>query len=916
MTTFDEQAVATAVERSADPERARTLLERLVDAHPKLASDLATDPFLADAVVAVCVASRSLFALLERDPVAVQMLRTDPPAHPLVLADDDPPRALRRWKHRELARIAALDLTRRIDMREVGTQLADLAQACLAAAHEIVAPPVPIAIIGMGKLGGRELNYASDVDVLFVHRGDDVTAAEHAARDLLRVMGAPTAEGIVFRTDAALRPEGRAGALSRTLDAYAVYWERWAQAWELQALIKARAVAGDADLGAAFSTRAAPFVWPEALDPDAIREIRAMKARTEGLLRSQGLEQREVKRGYGGIRDVEFSVQLLQLVHGRSDSTLRAAGTLEAIEQLARGGYISTADAARLDETYSWLRTVEHRLQLVDEQQTHTIPTDDAARTHLARVLGFRDGPSKTAVELFDEQHRSEQLTVRALHEKLFFAPLLDALAGAPGALPVDAAEARLAAFGFHDVAQTRAALNELAAGLTRRSRVMQQLLPVILTWLSASPDPDLGLLQLRRLSEGYTRSSTLARRFRETPIAAERACRVLGSSRVLGLALHRHPDVVDALADDAFVTNESPLDELRESALATLDWRDDAGRRAGLRRFKRRETLRIGTRDVVAGAPLDSIGRELAHLADACIDAALQSLEPTLPFAVVGLGRLGGCELSYASDIDIFFVYDGSTPAAFDTAERLATTLVRAIGETTSEGATFRVDTRLRPEGGQGPLARSLEGFRTYYERWAQTWEFQSLIRARVVGGDAELGARFLEMVSPFVYRDPMPAEWRREVRRMKARIERERIPPGEDPQFHLKLGPGALTDVEFTVQLAQLEHGHVHPEAREASTLGALGALTRLGLFDEADADLLRASYILCERARNARYLLRGTPGDALPVDADEATKLARCLGYVHRPQQSLREDYRRTTRRARAVIERCFYGRTAGS
>jgi len=914
MTAFDDRDVAASVERSADPETARTLLERLVDAHPWLDAQLPTDRQLANALVSVCVASRSLFVLLERDPVAVEMMRGDPPPHPLVL-DDDPPRALRRWKHRELARIAALDLTGRIDVREVGAKLADLAQACLTAAHQIVAPAVPMAIIGMGKLGGRELNYASDVDVLFVHDGDDVTAAEHAARDVLRVMGAPTAEGIVFRTDAALRPEGRSGALSRTLDAYVAYWERWAQAWELQALIKARAVAGDPELGNAFTARAEPLVWPDTLDPDAIREIRAMKARTEEMLRSRGLSEREVKRGYGGIRDIEFSVQLLQLVHGRADPTLRSAGTLPAIEQLARGGYVSTSDAAQLDETYGWLRTVEHRLQLVDEQQTHTIPADSDARTQLARVLGFRDGPDATALDAFDAQHRQEQSVVRTLHEKLFFAPVLDTLAGA-GPLAVDAAEARLAAFGFHDVEQTRAALRELAAGLTRRSRVMQQLLPVILTWLSAAPDPDLGLLQLRRLCEGYTRSATIARRFRETPIAAERACRLLGSSRVLGLALHRHPDVVDALADDAFVADERSRDDLRESALASLDWRDEVGRRAGLRRFKRREALRIGTRDVVGGAPLDSTGRELAHLADACIDATLDSLEPTLPFAVVGLGRLGGRELSYASDIDVFFVYDGTNAAAFDAAERLATTLVRAIGETTSEGATFRVDTRLRPEGGQGPLARSIDGFRTYYERWAQTWEFQSLTRARVVAGNVDLGVRFMEMITPFVYRNPMPPEWRREIRRMKARIERERIPPGEDPHFHLKLGPGALTDVEFTVQLAQLEHGHLHPEVRDPSTLGALDALTRLGRVDDADADLLRASYLLCERARNARYLLRGTPGDALPVDGDEATKLARCLGYVHRPQQSLREDYRRSTRRARAVVERVFYGRASDS
>jgi glutamate-ammonia-ligase adenylyltransferase len=377
----------------------------------------------------------------------------------------------------------------------------------------------------------------------------------------------------------------------------------------------------------------------------------------------------------------------------------------------------------------------------------------------------------------------------------------------------------------------------------------------------------------------------------------------------VLGLALHRHPEVVDALASDLFVGDELTRDELVVGALEALDWRsDESGRRAGLRRFKRREVLRIGSRDLVGAAELASIGRELSYLADACVEAALRSLEPALPVAVIGLGRLGGSEMSYASDIDMMFVYDGSSATDFDIAEKLATRLTRAIGDTTAEGSTFRVDMRLRPEGNQGPLARSLAGYRAYYEGYGQTWEFQALTKARVIAGDAELGARFLNMIHEFVYRDPMPPEWPREIRRMKARIERERIPAGEDPRFHLKLGRGSLSDVEFTVQLAQLQHG-----ITETSTLGALDALTTAGFIAGDDAEELRASYVLCERARNAKYLLTGTPGDALPVDSDELTVIARLLGYTHRPQQSLRDDYRRATRRAREVVERVFYERS---
>ncbi len=441
----------------------------------------------------------------------------------------------------------------------------------------------------------------------------------------------------------------------------------------------------------------------------------------------------------------------------------------------------------------------------------------------------------------------------------------------------------------------------------------MQQLLPAMLGWLSTAPDPDLGLLALRRLTEGYNRSSTLARRFRDSPLAAERTCRILGSSRVLGAALYRQPEFVDALADDAILDAEATREELIDEALDSLDWREnDSDRRSGLRRFKRRHLLRIGSRDVLGFAPVDTAGRELSRLADACVEAALRSLEPTLPFAVIGLGRLGGAELSYASDIDVIFVYDGATASDFDVAERMATRLVGAIGDSTSEGRTFRVDTRLRPEGNQGSLARSLAGYRAYFEQWAQTWEFQALTKARVVAGDAGVGERFVELARQYVYRDPFPEDWRREVRRMKARIESERIPPGEDPQFHLKLGRGSLSDIEFTVQLEQLAHGGVHPEVREPSTLRALDALVAIGAISDEDAAPLRESYVLCERARNYRYLLTASPGDSLPVDGSEAEKLARMLGYTHRPQQSLRDDYRRVTRRARGIVERLLYGR----
>ncbi len=915
--------VAEALERSADPSVARMMLARVVEAHPELAEAIRGQSLVRDGLIALACASRSLTTALVHDAALVEPLE-DPvnfarerngDEYRALLASDGvaDPAALRRWKRREILRIAARDLLGRADLPTVGRELAALAEACLGSALAIADPTVPIAVIGMGKLGGAELNYSSDVDVLFVHEGP-TEDAERTARRVLQVMAEPTEDGIVFRTDTDLRPEGRSGALSRTLDGYETWWTRWARTWEFQALLKARPVAGDRVLGAELMARAQPFVWPDVLPPDAVREVRMMKARAERETSRQGLTDRELKRGRGGIRDIEFAVQLLQLVHGRHDPSIRSATTLDALAQLAAAGYVDDRDRAPLCDAYRFLRTVEHRLQLWDEQQTHTLPTADVARLRLAHVLGYRGRAQISAIEQFEADHRRHRAQVRSIHEKLFFGPLLDTLAGRPGPLTEQAAAERLRAFGFLDLAATRAAFNELTRGLTRTSRLMGQLLPVLLEWCSESPDPDLALLQLRRLAEGATRAGNLAKAFREGPGAAERTCRILGSSRMLGDALRRQPEFVATLSENDELGKEKSRERLVEEAIATVQWRvgDVSSRRSGLRRFKRRELLRIASRDLLSFSDLITTGRELSHLAEACLEAALVALGPTVPFAVIGMGRFGGLDLSYGSDLDVIFVYEGDGPAAFNEAERVAAELIAEIGATTAEGQIWTVDAGLRPEGKDGRLARSLGGYCEYWQRWALTWELQALIKARFAAGSADLGARFITAAKPFVYSDDFSDEGVREVRRMKARIERERIPPSDDPQFHLKLGRGSLSDIEFTVQLEQMRHGAAYPELRTPQTMQALDALVLNRLLDASDAGALRESLVFCLATRSYRYLLSGGAQDSLPTAPAEAEKLGRMLGYVHRPNATLRSDYRRVTRRARAVVERVFYGR----
>ena len=876
-----------AVDRSADPLSVRRAIEQASVHHPDLADRLQVEPELQAAFVAVTAASRFLSRLLATEAAAVGVLAD---LHTRPSPDASSIGALARWKRLELLRIASRDLIGLDPLEDVGANLARLGDDVVRGAHDLAGSP-PLAVIGMGKLGAGELNYASDIDVLFVGEGD-ARALVIAARRC-------------FRVDAGLRPEGRDGPLVRSLASYEAYWDRWAQTWEFQALLKARAVAGDLELGGLFVAAAAQRVWDRPFGADQLREVRAMKARAEADLARKGLTDREVKRGRGGIRDIEFAVQLLQLVHGRQDLALRRPATLPALAELAAAGCVDPADGDVLAEAYRFLRTVEHRLQLVEDQQVHAVPRSLTARTHLARVLGYADDERATALARFDDDLRRHQARAREVHERLFFRPLLEAFTGAGATLlPTAAAEARLAAFGFADAERTRQALQELTRGLTRSSRLMQQLLPLLLGWLSESPDPDLGLLGLRTLVSGQHRAAQLVGAFRESSEAARRLCLLLGTSRILASAIEHHPDLIPALGDDARLLRASTRDELVGTAASALSWREDVDQqRAGLRNLKRAEELRIAAADVLNLTDLATTENATTALAEAVLDAALRSLAPPLPMAIVAMGRLGGAELSYASDLDVLIVYEGTTAADHDRASDTAERLMQFVNGTTPAQRIYQLDTDLRPEGKQGALARSLEGYQTYYERWAQTWERQALVRARPVAGDPEVGRRFCELIEPFVWGQRLTDEQEREIRRMKARIERERIPAHEDPQFHLKLGRGSLSDIEWTAQLLQLKHG-----VRSPNTVSALDGLVKVGALDERDAQILIESYRFCERTRNRLYLVKGSPGDALPAAADLLGRLARSLD--HTPVE-LRDEYRRVTRRARAVFERVFYG-----
>ncbi len=880
------------IERSAAPATVAGAVEQLRQAGPGLDEWLAESPERARRLVSVLAASRSLTRLVttQLDALPVLGQLDQRPTLDAVTVE-----RLAHWKQLELLRIAARDLGGLDDLAAVGRALADLATDVLESACGL-AGAEGLAVIGMGKLGGRELNYSSDIDVIFVGDGppDALEASARQVMDIARHC---------FRVDANLRPEGRDGRLVRTLDSYEAYWDRWAEPWEFQALLKATPAAGDHDLGLRFHETAHRWLWSHPFSADDLRSLRALKHRAEQQVTRRGLNEREIKAGPGGIRDIEFTVQLLQLVHGHADADIRSPNTMLALEEMTGAGYVDPRDAAQLVTAHTFLRTVEHRLQLVDDQQVHTVPTDPAAVEHLARVMGYRDKPTGDASDGLWHDLRQQQVTVRAIHERVYFRPLLEAFASAEGALSPEAAVDRLVAFGFTDAKRTQAAVRELTRGLNRASRLMQQMLPLMLDWLSTSPDPDLGLLQLRNLLAGKQRHTTLVDAFRDSPEAAQRLCCVLGTSRLLGDTLAHNPDLVTRLPSAEQLATRATL-ELAASAQAATAWRaDPADRQDALRRWNDRNRFGVAARDLFGLADISTVGRDLTRLGETVVEAALAGLAPTIDFSVIAMGRFGGAELSYGSDLDVIFVFDGTGPTAAAEADRVAVGLMRMVGGPTPAQRLYEMDANLRPEGRQGPMARSLDAFRTYWDHYALVWERQAMIRARPVAGDLELGQRLLDQLAPAVWDGGLSADDTREIRRIKARVERERIPAGEDPAFHLKLGRGSLSDIEFTAQLLQLRHG-----VAATGTVTALERLTGAGLLAADDCATLIEAYRFCEGTRNRWYLVNSAPGDALPSAANELLWLARSLGTS---PTELREHYRRVTRRARRVVERVFYG-----
>jgi [glutamine synthetase] adenylyltransferase / [glutamine synthetase]-adenylyl-L-tyrosine phosphorylase len=795
-----------------------------------------------------------------------------------------PPDGLRRFRRRATYRVAARDLAG-ASPDEVMAELSDIAEACLAVAVRTIRAAGDLAVIGMGKLGGRELNYASDVDVLFVHGRTGKEAQEVASRAaaaLVALLSEPTSEGVALRVDANLRPEGRAGPLSRSLDSMREYYATYAATWERQALLKARPVAGDEEIGMAFVAAVTPFVFPAILPASAIDDVRASKARIEELVRASGKDAVEVKRGRGGIRDVEFAVQLLQLVHGRRHERLHQPNTLAALASLAEEGFVSLDDALALSRSYRFLRQLEHRLQMVRDLQTHELPADRRALGSLARSMGL---PSADHLLAEHARHTNE---VRRLHERLFYRPLMKAFAGpaAPRAgVDRPATEELLGGLGFGDPAAAYQNLAGIFEPTSRLGRVLGTLFPVIAPSLAFSAIPDAALVRFGRVVEGlhlHPNHDRVADTLADRPDAARRLAALVAVSSAFADALVAGPELVSALVQGA------PL----QPPLFPGDARADLVRVAGA---------------YAAGEiSFPESGRRLATVADGLFASAFATADPRVPLAVIGMGRLGSEELSFASDLDVLFVYEGEGPADYEMAGRAAE---RILSEVNAAG--WRADANLRPEGRAGPLARSMASYLEYWERWAETWEYQALLRGRFVGGDESLGRRFLSNAADFAFPEALTFEQVAAIRRMRVRMEEERVRPAEARRFHFKLGYGSLADVQWAVELSLMRHGFGRPEVRKTNTLEALEALAAARLLEDSVASALGEAYVFLSDVKNALEIERRVPVAALPPVPEDQAALARRLGYIEQPRHLFLQDYRRITRRARLAMERVFYG-----
>ncbi len=971
---------------SPDPDLALAGVERFLDG----AGALPRERDLLEALVVLCGSSRMIPALLARAPRLLRRAARSPyllaPRGEDVLRRVlaravrrlDPEdvggvhRLLRRLRAREVVRISLRDL-RRARVKEVTAELSALATACLDAAirfhdrrlrvrhgppdgYQDREPGAGFCALAMGKLGARELNFSSDVDLVYVYERDGTTSGERPiahsayyaklAELVTEAIAKPTEDGLVFRVDLNLRPDGQNGPIVNSLRAAEMYYETFGRSWERNALLKARPAAGDLAVGEALLRQLEHFIWRRTLDLEVVGEIQAMKARIDARAGAEGKE--DLKLGRGGIREAEFFVSALQLLHGgrAEGAALRERAVLPALDRLLFAGIVPAKDRDDLSDAYLFLRRAEHRVQMVDGAQTHRLPPP-GERLGLARSMGYT---SEAGLEAALGAHRER---VARLFGGLFgrgadLPPLDPELALLADQQVEHERRLDLAARrGLQDPDRSVAALESMARRRTPFHPLGDPAAAVaLLADALGTPDPDQALSHLAdfaaalRNPEPYF--SLLAARRR----VARLLLSLFGTSDFLSKRFLRHPELIDMLLREDQVVLEktsgtfrADLEERLASVEALLPLDDRLEEQLGeLRRYKNEEILRVAIHDIAGTIDLSSITRQLTDLAEACLERCLALAEnealaknaaPPERLCVVGMGKLGGRELGYHSDLDLIFLYPGTahreSSPDHERYAKLAQRFMSFLQMPLREGKLYQIDARLRPSGNQGALVTSVEGFTRYHMGDAlpggagrggvggpvrsQLWERQALLRARHVAGDPLLFREIEEkVIVPVVYgrrgdRASLAAEIRRMRERMESELSREAT-RGKNP----KTGRGGLVDVEFAAQFLQLAHGSDHPSIRTGSTPAALQRLRAAGLLREADFEALAQGYEFLRRVDLRLRIVHDYATDHLPARGPALSQLARRLGYGGpEPAARFLSEYARVTDGVRAAFER---------
>jgi glutamate-ammonia-ligase adenylyltransferase len=866
--------------------------------------------------------------------------------------------ALRRFKYRQLLRIGCRDILGDADLTVTTEELSHLADVCLAAAWRWArerlaalhgAPldpdgaPTGLAVIGMGKLGGEELNYSSDIDLIFVYGDDGRTAGgpggpvdngdffAQAVRDIADALESVSEEGHAFRVDLRLRPEGRSGALVLSVDGYRRYFVDRAEPWERQALIKARASAGDPAVAARFFEAVRPFVYRPGLDPAIVRHVREMKTQIDRALRGKDAERRNVKLGRGGIREVEFLVQALQLLYGGDDGWLRERNSLRAIFRLTERGYLPPALGRQLGDALIYLRTVEHRLQILHEFQTHTLPEEPRALGLLARRMGIALPPA-AAARRFLAGHRRVTVLVHRAFREFFAAP--PAAAVRPVRVPTYTA---LKATGFTDPDRARQNLRLVLEGRPlipyplAAARAVARLFPVLLDALWQSPDPDEALSQFERFVAAAGPRTAYLELLADRPDLLANLVRLCARGELLTQLLMSQPELLNELArPETFVTHRSEREFRAELAPVLAPRLDLAERKDRLRRLKQAQELGVIWRMLLGVTDAERFSLEMTALAEAALaiawtlaldEAVAEYGVPRdaagrlVPAAIIGLGKFGGRELTTGSDLDLFVIYggagltDGAAPGGSPVEahvfyDRAVESLSGILGDITAAGTAFAVDLRLRPGSKGSGFASSDDALERYYREWADPWERQTLTRARLVGGDPRLGRAVRRRIRGLLYGPDAPPPDLKEMRGLRERMERElgKETPG---RFHVKFGRGGLVDVEFITQALAMRHGARRPGLRRANTLQAIREIAAAGLLPASECDTLAQQYRFLRRVSLGLRLFGTRPSDTLEVAGPNPARLAKTLEYPSR--KDFLDDYRARTAWVRALYDR---------